>query len=90
MSNSVTTVNNTSTYIGKLFQPLNYINSWVASAISGTGKYQAAIASNGPIYISNNYGTDWTIVNIVYDWADIAISGDGSTLTAAVYDGILW
>jgi len=80
----------TSKHICTEWKPIGISNTWADIAISGTGQYQTIIAKNGPIYISNDYGSTWTIINIVYNWSSVAMSFDGSKQVASIYGGIVF
>lgn len=50
---------------------------WVDSKCSGTGQYQTSITDTGKIYISDNYGENWTFNTQVEPLTSISISGSG-------------
>jgi collagen type VII alpha len=61
--------------------PPNTFNNFLG--ISSTGQYQAAVASSGILYVSNNFGTSWsanTTMNSQHpgqSFTRVAISGNG-------------
>lgn len=69
-------------------------NGWVSVACSADGSIVAAAAgqitvngttynTNGPIYISTNYGTTWAQANLpITNWTKVLLSADGSKLFA--------
>jgi len=68
---------------------------WNSIKISGDALYQIACQSgqNGQIFISNNYGSNWKVVQYFTDngylgnFADVAISKDGKYMTILQVNG---
>jgi hypothetical protein len=57
-------------------------------ALSGNGEIQAVVGSGFHIYISMNYGSNWTISNsTIVNWSSIAMSSDGKVVTALTHEG---
>ena len=77
--------------------PYNWVNrgftigprSWTSIAISSNGLYQTALAYNGGIYTSDNYGVNWTDVSPVgynnKQWSSVALSDTGQHQIAVAY-----
>ena len=51
------------------------------------GKYQTAVATDGIIYRSTDYGVTWSQVGNSYSWRGVSMSSDGKYQTAVVYKG---
>ena len=65
--------------------------SWSDVAASADGSVMAAAVFNGPIWVSSDYGTNWTATasgNAA--WVGLALSADGTRLAAAVQNGALY
>ena len=61
---------------------------WSDVAMSADGKYQTAVVYDGKIYISSNYGADWSAKGVANHWWGVAMSADGQYQTAvALFDG---
>jgi hypothetical protein len=57
--------------------------TWLDSAISTTGKYQAAVNSTGTVYVSSDYGSSWTGVSTGASvLVSVAVSGTGQYMYA--------
>jgi photosystem II stability/assembly factor-like uncharacterized protein len=59
--------------------------NWSGVSISSTGQYQSAVDSGGLLYISNDYGNNWTNIydDVNYkNWTSIAVSANGKYQTA--------
>lgn len=57
--------------------------TWVAVAMSADGNKLAAASTNGPIYLSTNFGAAWQLSKAPLDnWSAIASSADGTKLAA--------
>lgn len=77
------------------------IRRWTDVALSATGQYQVACATNDKLYMSADYGDTWdpvdTLLNAagltisgVRNWACVAISESGAHATACVANGSLY
>lgn len=80
-----------STWMFNVSAPLR---SWTKIAMSANGLFQTAIlnasytangSGKGGIYLSNDYGVNWTIgtLSTTQNWNNIAISSDGKTQVAS-------
>jgi hypothetical protein len=57
--------------------------TWVAVAMSADGSKLAAASTNGPVYVSTNFGGAWQLSKApTNDWSAIASSADGAKLVA--------
>lgn len=77
-NNSITTI----LYSGDYGSTFNLSDSpiliWVDVQCSTSGQYQTAITNNGIVYISDNYGKNWTHNTYFYDiLTSVSISGSG-------------
>lgn len=75
----------------------DYGNSWPTAfsnsrnmqgvAISSTGKYMAAVAYGFEIWLSSDYGANWSPATGAgnRNWVQIAMSADGAKMIASVY-----
>ena len=67
--------------------------SWYSVALSATGQYQSAVVYGGGIYISSNYGVDWSLVPSVNgastsgNWFSISLSSTGQYQSAVISGG---
>ena len=60
-------------------------------AISADGKYQTAIPlANDQIYVSSDYGQNWTNKESSRSWSSVAMSADGKYQTATVQNGQIY
>lgn len=58
--------------------------NWTSIGISGSGQYQVASYQPGFIYLSTNYGVNWSKTNAPEaSWYGVAISGNGQYLLGA-------
>ena len=66
--------------------------NWVDTTSSSDGKVLAACVYYGYIYISTNYGANWSarMIDISRNWSCIACSSDGSKMVAGVYGGLIY
>ena len=66
------------------------IRSWTSVAISSNGLYQTALAYNGGIFRSENYGVNWTESSPVgygYEsWSSVSLSDTGQYQLAVAYN----
>jgi photosystem II stability/assembly factor-like uncharacterized protein len=75
-------------YNGNNLININIIKKWVSVAMSQDGKYQTALAWDdisevGEIYISNNYGLNWTqTYQGVKEWKKVDLNSSGQFQTA--------
>jgi hypothetical protein len=85
--------------LNNVFQPANpgpngvFSTSFVKVAISSTGQYQTAVAYNGYIYYSANFGAFWNISTSPVEqklWSGIAIVSSGKTQLAVGANAGLW
>lgn len=60
------------------------VRAWKKIVISGDGKIQAALVTNGQIYVSTNSGQTWAAKETAQAWSDIVISYNGQTIAATV------
>ena len=94
-SNSVLISNNyqvqsASSFIGMNWKSTNYNETWTAIAVCELGKYLTAVSNNGPIYVSNDYGSTWSMIDLLFSWSDINMSANGQYQVACIYDGIVF
>ena len=78
--------------------PYNWVNrgftlgirSWTSVALSSNGLYQTALAYQGGIYTSDDYGINWTEVSPSgYNnklWSSVTVSDTGQYQTAVAYN----
>lgn len=64
---------------GRLF------NNWMSCCVSGTGKYQSAVSDY--IYVSNDYGANWSIKSEKNNWFGISMSFNGKYQSAIDISG---
>ena len=68
--------------------------NWKRIVINGLGKYQIGIVYGGTVYVSDNYGENFSpktsIVGASNNWSDVAISTDGKYSIASVDQGYVW
>ena len=55
---------------------------WSAAAISNDGQYVVFAGSNSKLFVSPNYGTDWTAAATSRTWTSLAVSGNGQKMIA--------
>lgn len=68
--------------------------NWKRIVVNGLGKYQIGIVYGGTVYVSDNYGENFSsktsIVGASNNWSDVAISTDGKYSIASVDQGYVW
>lgn len=93
LSNNYGQTWNTTTIIDDINREFDDHN-WVACDMSSDGKYMAAIEVTGEIYISNDFGNNWTKNNNANvrdrNWQDISISANGRFMTAVEKNGYVF
>ena len=61
------------------------------AAISKSGQYMIFSGGNGlgvtPLYVSNNYGQNFTSVGSARDWYGLGMSGDGKYMLGSIRNG---
>ncbi len=65
------------------------VYSAVASSADGR-TLVAAAATNGALYVSQDYGTNWTVRDTNRSWAELVCSADGSVMAATVFNGAIY
>ena len=60
----------------------------VASSLDG--KRLVAAVNSGTLYVSSDFGTNWTSKDSSRAWTDVASSADGTVMAATVYNGNLY
>ena len=89
---------------GATFRPsvvrANTPMTWTAMRLSANGQYQTgtvngSVLNNGGIYISSNYGVNWTQIvpvgtNTLTNWVEISMSATGQFQTAVISGGLLY
>jgi len=77
----------TCTYIGP-----QVTDHWDSVATSSDGSHVAVVSHDGYIYTSADYGITWDSVTVPgpQNWTTIAMSADGSLLTAGTAYGDIW
>ncbi len=70
--------------------PIAASNQWVAVASSADGSRLVAAITNGPLYVSADFGATWSVRESVRAWVAVASSADGSRLVAGVAGGQLY
>ncbi|HEY1786811.1 MAG TPA: hypothetical protein VGJ73_01585 [Verrucomicrobiae bacterium] len=83
---------------GFLYSALNgtFITSYSAGspvtsvASSAGGNYLVASTFNGSLYVSSNYGTNWTQEGGSAKWSAVACSSSGARMAAAVSNGTVY
>ena len=72
-------------------QSINFTKNWNAISMSSSGQYQTACEndSGGSLYVSSDYGNNWTQLasTIGYEWTNVSISSSGQYQSAIAYDG---
>lgn len=63
---------------------------WAALDTSSTGQYQTALAHDGFIYRSDDWGNNWKEIRIDKLWSTVGISDDGSIQTAVDISGHIY
>ncbi|MEN9576544.1 MAG: hypothetical protein RL514_4399 [Verrucomicrobiota bacterium] len=63
--------------------------SAVASSLDGRTLVVAA-ATNGTLYVSQDYGTSWTTNHTSQSWSGLACSADGSVMVGTVYTNSIY
>jgi len=85
--------------LNNVFQPANpgptgtFSTTFTGVAISQTGQYQTAVAYNGYIYYSSNFGAFWNISTAPVDphsWTSVAIVSSGKVQLAIADFAGLW
>ena len=93
LSNNYGQTWNTTTIIDDINREFDDHN-WVACDMSSDGKYMAAVEVTGEIYISNDFGNNWTKNNNANvrdrNWQDISISANGRFMTAVEKNGYVF
>jgi hypothetical protein len=69
--------------------------SGIASSSDGSkliaSAYGDIMSSNGGLYVSNDSGVNWTLINsLSVDWSNVASSSDGNVLYAVSYSNGAW
>ena len=89
---------------GATFRPSVVRNNtpmaWTAMSLSANGQYQTgtvngSVLNNGGIYISSNYGVNWTQIvpvgtNTLTNWVEISMSATGQFQSAVISGGLLY
>jgi photosystem II stability/assembly factor-like uncharacterized protein len=79
--------------------PYNWVNrghlygnkKWTSVALSSNGLHQLASEYEGSLYKSNNYGVDWTEINIGPSlWSSVSISDTGQRQVACAYNSRIY
>ncbi len=94
-----------STDSGNTWIPKGPVKAWVSVAMSSDGSVQIAACRifkengmglgddeyGGEIHVSNDFGNTWTQINAPFKlWTSVAMSSDGSMLTAVVSEWFNW
>jgi photosystem II stability/assembly factor-like uncharacterized protein len=59
--------------------------------VSANGKYQTAVAAGAnQIYISSDFGNNWTPKDSDRNWSSVSVSADGKYQTAVAYNGLIY
>lgn len=61
-----------------------------SNAISATGLSQVNVASDGLVYVSDNFGVNWRSTGSKQNWFDVAISDTGVYITAVARGGNIY
>lgn len=74
--------------------------AWTAMSLSANGQYQTgtvngSVLNNSGIYVSSNYGVNWTQIvpvgtNTSTTWVEISMSATGQFQTAVISGGLLY
>ena len=69
------------------------VDYWISAALSSDGQYQAIVTNgggnNGKMYISSNYGVNWSTDVKSGIWFDVCMSATGQYITAvSQYDNV--
>lgn len=75
---------------GAFIASYNTGNPVTSVASSTGGNYLVASSFNGSLYVSSNYGTNWTPEGGTAKWAAVACSSSGSRMAAAVSNGTVY
>jgi hypothetical protein len=68
----------------------NVARAYSAVASSLDGRVLLAAHNGGTLYVSSNYGTNWTSRDTNRNWAELAVSADGSVMAATVFNGPIY
>ena len=63
--------------------------SAIASSLDGR-TLVAAAATNGALYVSQDFGTSWTTRDTNRSWAELTCSADGSIMVGTVFNGPIY
>ena len=58
--------------------------------MSASGQYMTSIIGSGNIYVSANYGSSWTVVDLNKDWLSVAMSASGQYQIASTLNDIYY
>jgi hypothetical protein len=77
---------------GESFTSVGPAKQWTAISMNGNGQYQSAVAENDYLYISHNYGQNWSgiLTGFREKWSNIKISKNGQYQIASVRGGKLF
>jgi hypothetical protein len=68
----------------------NVARAYSAVASSLDGRVLLTAHNGGTLYVSPNYGTNWTSRDTNRNWAELAVSADGSVMAATVFNGPIY
>ena len=68
----------------------NVSRAYSAVASSLDGRVLVTAHNGGMLYVSQNYGTNWTARDTNRAWAELAVSADGSVMAATVFNGAIY
>lgn len=65
----------------------NFTRAYSAVASSLDGRTLVAAVTDGALYVSQDFGTNWIARDSARKWAELACSADGSVMAATVFNG---
>ena len=68
----------------------SFSRAYTGVASSLDGKRLVAAVNSGTLYVSSDFGTNWTSKDSSRAWTDVASSADGTVMAATVYNGNLY
>lgn len=68
----------------------NFSRAYSGVASSLDGRTLVAASSGGALYVSQDFGTNWTTRDTTRAWSELACSADGSVMVATVYTNSIY
>lgn len=70
-----------------IFNAVLTSKTWTGIAMSDDGKYRTASCNSDYLYVSSDYGANWTTKSVSGNWERVEMSGTGQYQAAILYTG---